>query len=143
MDRAEIIATALQVCVKEYGPNTRNWSFELAELESFVALVADKAAAREREAASKWRLAIDHEMVVAHLGVAAENADPADLLRKVIQWNVDVALNPDVSEPARALLARERELCAQVAADTYFGNAGEVNHEIAAAIRARGQKGGV
>jgi len=49
MGRAEIIATALQVGVKEYGPNTRNWSFELAELESFVALVAEKAAARERE----------------------------------------------------------------------------------------------
>lgn len=39
--------------------------------------------------------------------------------------------------------AQEREACAAVAADTYYGNPGEVNHEIAAAIRARGQKGGV
>lgn len=38
--------------------------------------------------------------------------------------------------------ARAMEVAAQVAADTYFGNAGEVNHEIAAAIRARAQKGG-
>jgi hypothetical protein len=41
---------------------------------------------------------------------------------------------------AAVVAAKEREECAQVAADTYFGNAGEVNHEIAAAIRARGEQ---
>ena len=36
--------------------------------------------------------------------------------------------------------AKEREACAQLAGDSYYGNPGELNHEIAAAIRARGQK---
>lgn len=47
-DTTEIIAMALQVGVREYGPNTRNLSFALSELERFVALVAEKAAAKER-----------------------------------------------------------------------------------------------
>ncbi len=38
--------------------------------------------------------------------------------------------------------AKEREACAQLAGDSYYGNPGELNHEIAAAIRARGQKEG-
>ena len=37
-----------------------------------------------------------------------------------------------------ALVAEaEREACAQIAADTFYGNAGELNHVIAEAIRAR------
>ena len=36
--------------------------------------------------------------------------------------------------------AKERGACAQLAGDSYYGNPGELNHEIAAAIRARGQK---
>ena len=38
--------------------------------------------------------------------------------------------------------AKEREACAQLAGDSYYGNPGELNHEIAAAIRARGTKEG-
>ena len=39
-----------------------------------------------------------------------------------------------------ALVAEaEREACAQIAADTFYGNAGELNHVIAEAIRARGR----
>ena len=39
-----------------------------------------------------------------------------------------------------ALVAEaERDACAQIAADTFYGNAGELNHVIAEAIRARGR----
>ena len=41
---------------------------------------------------------------------------------------------------AALLAAKEREACAQLAGDSYYGNPGKLNHEIAAAIRARGQK---
>ena len=44
---------------------------------------------------------------------------------------------------AALVAAKEREACAQLAGDSYYGNPGELNHEIAAAIRARGQKEGV
>lgn len=43
---------------------------------------------------------------------------------------------------AALVAAKEREACAAVAADTFYGNPGELNHEIAAAIRARGTKEG-
>ena len=73
-DTAEIIAMALQVGVREYGPNTRNWSFDLSELESFVALVADKAAATEREACAQIAEGyIDQEWPGDELSVQAES----------------------------------------------------------------------
>lgn len=40
---------------------------------------------------------------------------------------------------AELVAAAEREACAKVCADPYFGNPGELNHELAAAIRARGK----
>ena len=43
---------------------------------------------------------------------------------------------------AALVAAKEREACAQLAGDSYYGNPGELNHEIAAAIRARGTKEG-
>lgn len=43
---------------------------------------------------------------------------------------------------ATLVAAKEREACAQLAGDSYYGNPGELNHEIAAAIRARGTKEG-
>lgn len=47
----------------------------------------------------------------------------------------------EVQRFAALVAAKEREACAQLAGDSYYGNPGELNHEIAAAIRARGQKG--
>ena len=38
----------------------------------------------------------------------------------------------------REAVLAEREACALIASDTFYGNAGELNHVIAAAIRARG-----
>lgn len=46
---------------------------------------------------------------------------------------------PEVLRFAALVAAKEREACAQLAGDSYYGNPGELNHEIAAAIRARGQ----
>lgn len=39
---------------------------------------------------------------------------------------------------AARVAAAEREACAAIAADAFYGNAGELNHVIAAAIHARG-----
>jgi len=44
-----------------------------------------------------------------------------------------------LAEFATLVAAAEREACAALCADTFYGNAGELNHELAAAIRARGQ----
>ena len=49
MTKDEIIRMAKECGVHEYGPLTRNWSFELSQFERFAALVA----AAEREACAK------------------------------------------------------------------------------------------
>ena len=49
MTQDEIIEMAESLGVREYGPLTRNWSFELSLLEAFAKLVA----AKEREACAK------------------------------------------------------------------------------------------
>lgn len=115
MNRDEIIAMAIEASSMARLPWNGQWIFRSKkEFMAFSALVAEKAAAKEREACDKWRQAIDHEMVVAHLGVAKPEDDPSALLRKIIQWHVDVALDPAVSAGARALIEEEREACAQV-----------------------------
>lgn len=66
--------------------------------------------------ADKWRWAIDRELVCAHLGVANPDGDPVKLLSELIQWHVDVALDPRVSSAARKLqedaATQERQACA-------------------------------
>ena len=56
-----IIEMAKECGVHEYGPLTRNWSFELSQLERFAALVAD--AERER---CKAVLMAAHELSKQH-----------------------------------------------------------------------------
>lgn len=48
------------------------------------------------------------------------------------------AFGPEALERFAALVrADEREKCAQMCEDTFYGDAGELNHELASAIRAR------
>lgn len=69
----------------------------------------------------KWRWAIDRELVMAELGIAHPDGNPVELLNAVIQWHVDVALDPRVSAAARKLqedaAAAERDACAKVCDD--------------------------
>lgn len=155
MNQAEIIAMAKESGIHidrlpdEYctavnlplGSVSRWDGVGLGELQRFAALVA----AKEREACDKWRQAIDHEMVVAHLGVAKPEDDPAALLRQVIQWHVDVALDPAVSGQARKLVQAEREAWRASLEPAFRGRMGseQVREIIQSAIRARGTKEGV
>jgi hypothetical protein len=70
--------------------------------------------------------------MLASIGVEPRAKRPTD-------WKGFVAV---FERFAAMVAAKEREACAAVAADTFYGNPGELNHEIAAAIRARGQKEG-
>lgn len=47
-----------------------------------------------------WLEVVDHELVIAHLGVAKETAtleEARKSLAQLIQWNVDIALDPAVN----------------------------------------------
>lgn len=123
---------------REFAPD------ELEFIHDVAHLAAEKASAKEREACDKWRQAIDHEMVIAHLGVANPEDSPAALLQKIIQWNVDIALDPAVSAGARALIEEEREAWRASLEPAFRGRMGseQVREIVQSAIRARGTREG-
>jgi len=59
-----------------------------------------------------WQLAIDDQMVIAHIDTT-DGGDPVKCLRQVIDWHVAVALDPAVSESAQALIDRGKAEAAQ------------------------------
>jgi hypothetical protein len=60
--------------------------------------------AEEALVSRTYRQAIDDALVVRHLGVAGGN--PKEELGKILNWEVDVNLDPTVSEQAQALIDR-------------------------------------
>jgi hypothetical protein len=57
-------------------------------------------------AANEWREAIDAELVCLHLGTADSFPDAGAALAALIDWHVQVALDPEVSSSAQALVDR-------------------------------------
>jgi hypothetical protein len=55
-----------------------------------------------------WRDAIDAELICCHIGTADSFPDPKDALAALIDWHVAVALDPEVSSDAQALVDRGR-----------------------------------
>lgn len=110
-------------------------------LTQFAALVA--AASDE-----KWKQAVISELMCCHIYNAAHENDPRKALHDAISWNVQVALDPQVSSDAQALInrgaaAEREEILAFASSEAFNRQHGERSpyaHELAAAIRARGQK---
>lgn len=71
-------------------------AFLAARGEGIAALPTPKA---EPAIQNPWQQAVDHELVVAHLGVAnaATQEEAKKALRRLIQWHIDVATNPAVN----------------------------------------------
>jgi hypothetical protein len=55
----------------------------------------------------KWREAVIDELVVCCIYNSEHDKDPRKAIRDIIEWNVQVALDPQVSEQARALCGNE------------------------------------
>lgn len=68
MTQEEIIRMAHKAGSHEYGPLTRNWSFELSQLERFAALVA--AHEREKRTKELMQLFLDPENQPTQFGTA-------------------------------------------------------------------------
>ena len=104
-------------------------------LERFAALVA---ASEE-----KWKQAVIDELICCHIYNASHDNDPRKALHDAISWNVQVALDPDVSEDALALIgrgaaaAREADQRAFWEACRPHGKAGEVIYTTYKHIRTR------
>ena len=56
--------------------------------------------------ANPWREAIDAELVCLHLGTVDSFTDAGAALNALINWHVQVALDPEVSSDAQALVDR-------------------------------------
>lgn len=133
MNREDVIRMALEA---GFCHDINNGIYLCApmHIERFAALVA--SASEE-----KWKQAVISELVCCHIYNPAHDNDPRKALHDAISWNVQVALDPQVSSDAQALIDRgaaaEREACAEIA----FGMAhsDEEACEVSAAIRARGQ----
>ena len=67
-----------------------------------------KRQASKSLAANTWRDAINDELICTHLGTADSFPDPKDALNALIDWHVAVALDPEVSSEAQALIDRGR-----------------------------------
>ena len=50
---------------------------------------------------SAWKDAVENELIVCHI-LNASHKDPRKAISDIIQWNVDVALDPAVSSVAAA-----------------------------------------
>ena len=105
MTQDEIIRMAEEAGSHEYGPLTRNWSFELSQLERFAALVIENAFAQHMLEANQ---ALIDLAKTAEKAVLAERESCANICDKIsfIGLNTDVETNVTVIKTA-AFLADE------------------------------------
>jgi hypothetical protein len=74
-----------------------------------------------KPAANEWRDAIDEGLVCAHIGTVDSFPDPRAALNALIDWHVAVALDPEVSSDARALIDRGRAVAEPLSAEQILG----------------------
>lgn len=111
-----------------------------AQLEAFAKLVASISE-------GKWKQAVIDELVCCHIYNSSHEDDPRKAIKDAIAWSVDVALDPQVSSDAQALIDKEREACAEICDKSaayqkkYLNtHAQGVAEGCAISIRARGNK---
>ena len=131
IDRDTVIQLAISVGypgVNEYGA-APDFVAALPSLMAVAqkAIESQKQTRRETEAMAECMDMVRQDLITA--GVIGKSVPPMMLAEAVI------------AAQRKAVLA-EREACASVASDPYFGNPGEVGSEVAQAIRNRGIGGG-
>lgn len=63
-------------------------------------MITETSNAQQQGQANPWQLAVDHELVTAHLGIAADGVtreEAAKRLGELIDWHVKVATDPAVN----------------------------------------------
>ena len=125
MTRDEIISMAREASSMARLPWNGEWIFRSKkELMSFAALVAAAERRKHQTDIETWK----HE------------ACKAEKWRGLALSKDPMGAGRVVQAIQREAMELEREACAQLCADTFYGNPGELNHELASAIRARSQQ---
>ena len=60
-------------------------------------------------AENPWKAALIEKLVVSHIYQAVHEDDPEKALNDLLNWEIQVALDPAVSEPAAALLGAKKD----------------------------------
>lgn len=63
----------------------------------------------DERAPDPWHAAIDNELVCCHILNESNHNDPRKALQDIINWHVQVALDPAVSSDAQALIERGKQ----------------------------------
>ena len=78
-----------------------------------------------------WREAIDAELICTHLGTADSFFTAQEALEVLISWHVAVALDPEVSSDAQALIDRGAAAVAEPLIDEMDAVASRYAHKLA------------
>lgn len=84
---------------------------QMAEIAQLRANLKRAISAMSNDTSDEWKNVITDELMFAHIYQSIHEIDPKKALTDIINWNVDVALDPAVSRDAQALIKKERDEC--------------------------------
>lgn len=90
---------------RDWISNAEAWDGFAMEAYATAAVEADRASAPPD---GSWRQAIDEALIMCALDCPSSHDDPRAALSRLIDWHVQVALDPSVSSAAQALLDTDR-----------------------------------
>ena len=144
--RDDVIQMAREAGVVPASPFLSVRPADLDAIERFAALVLEADD-------GPWKAAVIDQLIIAHTLTAEHESDPLKAIQDLLAYNSDIAVDPRVSGAAAKLVeqakAEEREACAKVcekprttplAMTEWCQGYDSASRNIAAAIRARGQK---
>lgn len=114
IDRTEAAITALRSALAAPQPEpvigTKTW-FEDGKLITMYLTASDiykapPATPAHAVPADPWKAAIDDELVCCHIGTTDSFPDAKTALKNLIDWHVQIALDPAVSSDAQALIEK-------------------------------------
>lgn len=91
------------------GYGEREFMEAVSDPLAVPAYVKTMLSAPQSDKANPWRDAVEDQLVVAHI-LNETHSDPRKAVSDAIDWNVQVALDPQVSSDAQALIDRGRAL---------------------------------
>lgn len=107
------IAVLEDVC-KAKHEQTMQQMHKIAELR---ANLKRAISAMSNDTSDEWKNEIIEELVCAHIYQSIHEIDPKKALTDVINWNVEVALDPAVSADAKKLVDATVETCVEIIND--------------------------
>lgn len=91
------------------GSYPATWQLIEAGYAAMLAAAPTPPTQDDECAPDPWHAAIDNELVCCHILNESNHNDPRKALQDIINWHVQVALDPAVSSDAQALIERGKQ----------------------------------